>query len=166
MSADMIFSGFGDFTRVVAMDALRRVFVLAWSLMLIIPGIIAIYRFSLAFFLIADNPKMKSYEALSLSKYYMEKNKGSRFSLDLSLIGWFAVSIAAFYILEGLTITLLISSGYEATLFSQFFISSLTGSVVFAPICAYRGICAAEYYHRVICRDPKSNPGTLELPKF
>ena len=152
--ADMIFSGFGDFFRVVAMDTLRRVLILLWSILLIIPGIIANYRYSLAFFLLADNPEMKGIQAINYSKYYMQNNKGNRFFLDVSFIGWFAVSAIAFYFVSGIVSAIVLNGGSDGLVFTQFLVSAIVGSFVFAPVCAYRGVAAAEYYHRVICKNP------------
>ena len=162
--ADMIFSGFGEFLRVVAMDTLRRVFMFLWAILFIIPGVIAYYRYSQAFFLIADNPEMKTFEALSYSKYYMRQNKGSRFFLDLSFVGWFAVSAIAYYFINGGILAVILAAGYDITIFTQFLVTSIAGSFIFAPVCAYRGVAAAEYYHRVICRNPKSFGDLPELP--
>ena len=154
--ADMIFSGFGSFTRVVAMDTFRRILIALWSILLLVPGIIAYYRYNLAFFLIADNPELRSFEAIALSKYYMQQNKGSRFCLDLSFIGWFALSFVSFYMINNGIMVIILLTDNEVSLFTELLIMALIGSVAFAPILAYRGAAAAEYYHRVICRDPKS----------
>ena len=155
--ADMIFSGFGSFTRVVAMDTFRRILIVLWSILLIVPGVIAYYRYNLAFFLIADNPEMRSFEAVSLSKYYMQQNKMNRFYLDLSFIGWLALSFLAFYLINNGVIVAILLTGNEVNLFIELLIMALLASIVFAPVLAYRGVAAAEYYHRVICRDPKLN---------
>jgi len=100
--ADMIFTGFGNFTRIVSMDTFRRILILLWSVLLVVPGIMAYYRYNLAFFLIADNPEMRSFEAVASSKYYMQQNKNTRFLLDLSFIGWFALSALIFFMIDNL----------------------------------------------------------------
>ena len=161
---DMIFSGFSDFFRIVAMDALRRMLIILWSFLFIIPGIIAWYRYSQAFFLMVDNPGIKPYEALTLSKYYMQQNKGSRFVLDLTFVGWLVVSIVAFYTIQVIAFSILIAGGNEIGLFTQAIVSVILSSIVFAPLFAYRGVTSAEYYHRVICKDPQSFKDPLALP--
>ena len=160
---DMIFSGFSDFFRVVVMDTLRRVLIILWSFLFIIPGIIAWYRYSQAFFIMVDNPGMKPFDALALSKYYMQQNKGSRFLLDLTFIGWLVASIVAFYVIQIVVFSIIISGGNEIGLFTQALVSVILSSIVFAPLFAYRGVTSAEYYHRVICKDPQSfkNPPAL-----
>jgi uncharacterized membrane protein len=159
--ADMVFSGFSDFLRVVSMDTFRRVLMVLWSFLLLVPGIIAYYRYNLAFFLVIDNPELKSFEAISLSKYYMQQNKASRFSLDFSFIGWFILSVFIFYAINIGIDEIFLAAGNELSLFASLVSRAIVGAIVFAPVCAYRGVAAAEYYHRVICRDPKSFP---ELP--
>jgi len=154
--ADMIFSGFSEFIRVVSMDTFRRILMILWAILLIIPGIIAWYRYSQAFFLVADNPKMGPFETIALSKHYMEQNKAPRFLLDLSFIGWFALSVVVFYAIDGGVTAVLLSAGAEPSAFVQMLVSAIVNSVVFAPVFAYRGVASADFYHRVICRDPGS----------
>ena len=40
------------------------VFIFLWSLLLIIPGIMAALSYALTFFLVAENPELKGMEAL------------------------------------------------------------------------------------------------------
>jgi len=130
---------------------------------LLVPGVIAYYRYNLAFFLACDNPEMRAFEAVSYSKYYMQQNKMSRFLLDFSFIGWFILSAFAFYAVSAGAAALILASGNELSLFASMFSRAIIGAIIFAPVFAYRGVAAAEYYHRVICRDPKSFP---ELPQI
>jgi len=159
--ADMVFSGFGNFLRVVALDLFRRIFMILWAILFLVPGVVAYYRYSLAFFLLADNPEMGPFEALSLSKYYMRGNKGNRFALDLSFIGWLVISFIALSLISNWIINIMQSASAETSFFSTQLVSGILSAIVFAPLCAYHGVAAADYYHRVICRDPGSFP---ELP--
>ena len=59
-----------------------------WTLLLIIPGIIAAYRYALAPYLMAENPDMGIWEAIDRSKALMQGNKARLFWLQLSFIGW------------------------------------------------------------------------------
>ena len=61
---------------------------LLWSLLLIIPGIVAAYRYSMAFYILNDNPEMSAKAALDESKRMMAGYKGKLFCLQLSFIGW------------------------------------------------------------------------------
>ena len=68
---------------------LMMVKILAWSLLLVVPGIIAAIRYSMSFFVLADHPDWKVTECIEESKRLMNGNKGKFFCLMLSFIGWF-----------------------------------------------------------------------------
>jgi uncharacterized membrane protein len=59
-----------------------------WSLLFIIPGIIAALRYSLSFYILQDHPEIKPREAMELSKQMMMGRKGKLFKFYLSFIGW------------------------------------------------------------------------------
>ncbi|WP_426455043.1 DUF975 family protein [Paenibacillus sp. S-38] len=62
--------------------------VLAWTLLLIIPGIIAAIRYAQAINIKIDNPQVGSFEAIRMSSGLMQGNKWRYFCLQLSFIGW------------------------------------------------------------------------------
>jgi uncharacterized membrane protein len=68
---------------------IKSVFVLLWSLLLIIPGIIKWYSYRMVPYILADSPDIDSFEALEISKEMTGGYKGKMFFLDLSFIGWF-----------------------------------------------------------------------------
>lgn len=160
---DTVFSGFGNFIRALLLNFVRAVFIFLWSILLVVPGIIAYYRYSMAFFLLADNPKMAPFEALTYSKYYMQGNKGSRFFLDLSFIGWYIIGAVVSYLLNSAIISVLSASGVETGMFVSQIVMNICTAVVLAPITAYRGVASADYYHRVICKDPRDYADLPEL---
>ena len=162
--ADMVFSGFGNFLRAMLLNFIRCLFMLVWAILFIIPGIIAYYRYSLAFFLLADNPTMTPFTAIALSKYYMRGNKGNRFLLDLSFIAWFCIAFIATSFASDFVVSVISILGYTVTFFISQLVSCVVSTVIFAPVIAYRCTAAAEYYHRVICQDPRSFKDPLELP--
>ena len=61
---------------------------LLWSFVFIIPGIIAAFRYSQAFFILADNPQKTPGQCIEESKFLMVGNKAKLFFLELSFIGW------------------------------------------------------------------------------
>lgn len=83
-----LFNGFKEFGRSLVLYLLIGLFVLLWSLLFIIPGIIASYRYALAFYILRDNPQMSASEALNESKRLMDGYKMDLFLLGLSFIGW------------------------------------------------------------------------------
>ena len=67
---------------------LRTLFVFLWSLLLIIPGIIMAYAYSMAVFVSNDNPELSAMDAIKKSRELMNGHKWDLFVLDLSFIGW------------------------------------------------------------------------------
>ena len=67
---------------------LVNVFTALWSLLLIIPGIIASYSYSMVHYILLDNENMSALEAISKSKEMMNGHKMDLFMLHLSFLGW------------------------------------------------------------------------------
>ena len=59
-----------------------------WGLLFIIPGVIAAIRYSMAPYLLADDPSLSASEAIQKSKEMMKGRKASYFMLMISFIGW------------------------------------------------------------------------------
>lgn len=76
-----MFAGFSDFGRALIAYLLMMIFILLWTLLLIIPGIIAGFSYALTFYLLADNPGMSGMEALRRSKELMNGYKAELFML-------------------------------------------------------------------------------------
>lgn len=74
---------------------MRDIFVMLWSLLLIIPGIIKYYAYRMTPYILAENPDMKSRDALELSESLTNGHKMEMFILDLSFLGWYLLGILA-----------------------------------------------------------------------
>lgn len=85
---DDLFSHFNRLGAGFCMQFLRWLYVFLWSLLFIIPGIIASYRYSMASFILAEHPGMTASEAITASKEMMRGNKFRLFCLGFSFIGW------------------------------------------------------------------------------
>lgn len=83
-----LFSEFDRFGTGFAQYFLRNLFVFLWSLLLIVPGIIASYRYAMTPFILIDHPELTASEAIERSKAMMDGRKGELFYLDLTFIGW------------------------------------------------------------------------------
>ena len=88
-----LFSGFDIFGNAFVLNLLITLKVLAWSLLFVIPGIVAAYRYSMATYIMAENPGMQATDAIERSKALMDGRKGDLFCLDLSFIGWGLLAI-------------------------------------------------------------------------
>ena len=66
----------------------RTLYILLWTLLFIIPGIIASYNYALTDYILAENPELTTKEALELSKKMMYGHRFRLFCLEFSFIGW------------------------------------------------------------------------------
>ena len=80
----------------IALTLLIQIFVMLWSLLLLIPGIIKSLSYSMAFYVLADNPQMSAMEALNESKEIMKGHKWEFFVLNLSFILWILLGAITF----------------------------------------------------------------------
>lgn len=78
----------GIYWKAVGVNLLTSLLVSLWSLLLIVPGIVASYRYAMAEYLLMKNPALSPIEAVNQSKALMRGNKMRMFSLELSFIGW------------------------------------------------------------------------------
>ncbi len=83
-----LFQGFKRFESALVLYIVRSIFIVLWSLLLIIPGMIAALRYSMAIYILHDNPELTGMDALHRSKEMMDGFKGKLFGLYLSFIGW------------------------------------------------------------------------------
>lgn len=94
---------------------LRSVYTILWSLLFIIPGIVKAYAYKMVPYIIAENPRISSKEALALSDDMTRGHKWDMFVLDLSFIGWYLLGALAFGI--GILFVLPYSMTTEAELY-------------------------------------------------
>ena len=73
---------------------LRDVYIVLWSLLFVIPGIIKSYEYKMIPYLLSENPEMTTEQAFAESKKLMTGNKWKAFVLDLSFILWDIASAA------------------------------------------------------------------------
>lgn len=66
----------------------RTLYIVLWTLLFIIPGIIASYNYALTDYILAENPELTTKEALELSKKMMYGHRFRLFCLEFSFIGW------------------------------------------------------------------------------
>ena len=90
----VIFKGFRDYRGTVEMFLLKTALTLLWSLLLLVPGVIAALRYAMAPYLMAVSPGTKATEALRLSKELMKGRKRAYFRLLLSFAGWYLPGLA------------------------------------------------------------------------
>ena len=88
--------GFQHFLKIIGLNIVSGIFVFLWSLLFVIPGIVASYRYRQALYLLLDHPEMGIMECIRESKRLMRGHKAELFVLDLSFIGWALLAIIPF----------------------------------------------------------------------
>ncbi len=78
----------GEFWGAFKVTFLTGLFVMLWTLLLIIPGYVKACAYSQALYILAENPGMGAREALKRSQEMMKGHKMEYFVLGLSFIGW------------------------------------------------------------------------------
>lgn len=87
-----LFSKFDYFGAGFCQNFLRGLYVFLWSLLFVIPGIVAQYRYAMTPFIMAEHPELTASEAIAASKKMMDGNKWALFCLDFSFFGWALLS--------------------------------------------------------------------------
>ncbi len=105
-----MFDGFKYFGKSIWLTILVAVFTMLWALLFYIPGIIKALSYSMAFYILAENPEMTAREALNESKAIMHGHKMDLFVLYLSFIPWLLLvivtcGIAAIYVTPYMQLT-------------------------------------------------------------
>ena len=72
---------------------LMSVLIVLWSLLLIIPGIIKAFSYSMTQYILHDNPELTASEAIHRSRMMMRGHKFDLFWLYLGFLGWFILCL-------------------------------------------------------------------------
>jgi uncharacterized membrane protein len=88
-----LFSKFSIILKATGMMVLSGIKVFLWSLLLIVPGIIAAINYSMAPYIMAEDSNVGIVESIEISKKMMKGNKGRYFLLQLSFIGWVILAV-------------------------------------------------------------------------
>lgn len=81
---------------IVVTMLLRGIYLILWTLLLIIPGIIKMYAYRMVPYILADNPNIGHKRAIDLSNQMTMGEKFEIFVLDLSFLGWYLLGVLAF----------------------------------------------------------------------
>lgn len=84
---EQLFDGFSNFGTSTGAYLLTVLFTLLWTLLLIIPGIIAALSYSMTFYIIADDDSIGAMDAIDKSKKMMYGHKWKYFRLLLRIVG-------------------------------------------------------------------------------
>ena len=85
---ETLFTYFYNWKTLAVSSLLRSVYILLWSLLLIVPGIMATYSYAMTDYILAEHPALTASEAIAQSKAMMDGSRWRLFCLHLSFIGW------------------------------------------------------------------------------
>ena len=91
------FSG-DKYLDIVKTMLLKGVYNFLWFLLLIIPGIVKSYAYSMVPYILTDNPNIGASRAIELSNQMTEGHKFDIFVLELSFIGWYLLGLILFIV--------------------------------------------------------------------
>ncbi len=85
--------GFSGWIHNVWTMFLTYVFIILWTLLLIVPGLIKTFSYAMTPFIVVDHPELSANECIDMSKKMMKGHKFDLFYLWLSFIGWMILCI-------------------------------------------------------------------------
>ena len=91
-----LFEFFSHWKTTTITRLLRALYTFLWSLLFIIPGIVAGFSYAMTDYILAEDPELTADEAISQSKSIMMGNKWRFFCLQFSFIGWDILATLAF----------------------------------------------------------------------
>ena len=163
-----VFLGFERYGKALGLFLFQGLFILLWSLLFIVPGIIAAIRYSQAFFILADDPNKGIRQCMDESKMMMRGNKAKYFCLSLSFIGWGILASIPTGVLSGISEALYLS-GFMTVLFD------IVGALCMAPVIAYIYSTQAGFYEILAGHliketqpapiDPEAIPAAMRQPQ-
>ncbi len=139
VSVGDVFLGFERFGKALGLFLFQLLFIMLWSLLFIVPGIIAAIRYSQVFYILADDPGKGIRQCMDESKMMMRGNKAKYFCLNLSFIGWAILAGIPAGVLSSLATTLYLSD-FITVLFN------IIGALCMAPVIAYIYSTEAGFY--------------------
>jgi uncharacterized membrane protein len=88
-----ILNGFMVFGKLILIAIVTTILVALWTLLFVLPGIMAFYRYRQAVYILLDTPEKGVLQCIRESKTMMAGSKLDLFLLDLSFVGWVALDL-------------------------------------------------------------------------
>jgi len=142
MPYESLFDAFPFAGKVILLSIVEGVFIFLWSMLFVIPGIIAAYRYSFAMLNLCENPGLGVMEALNLSKRQTNGYKMQLFLLQLSFIGYQIAAVLIALLYEYVIISYLPDSLSGAVL----------GALIYDVLSAVVGVYLTPYLNLSTCR--------------
>lgn len=158
MPYESLFDAFPFAGKVILLSIVEGVFIFLWSMLFVIPGIIAAYRYSFAMLNLCENPELGVMEALNLSKRQTNGYKMQLFLLQLSFIGWYLLAAAVMWVYWA-AVYFLLPDSYPGIMLGSllFFALSIAAEIYLKP---YLQLSVCGFYLRATA------PQVNEPPHF
>lgn len=158
MPYESLFDAFPFAGKVILLSIVEGVFIFLWSMLFVIPGIIAAYRYSFAMLNLCENPELGVMEALNLSKRQTNGYKMQLFLLQLSFIGYQIAAVLIALLYEYVIISYLPDSLSGAVL----------GALIYGVLSAVVAVYLTPYLNLSTCRfyQLATAPQVNEPPHF
>ena len=134
-----IFDGFTKVFKTLGLLLYITLFVCLWSLLFIIPGLIAAVRYSMAFYVMIDNPDYSIKQCVDESKNLMRGNVWKFIVLQFSFIGWILLTAAA----SGLILSVIVL--FMPTAIATIVMES-GAMIISIPVSVYITQASAKFY--------------------
>jgi len=135
-------------------------FTFLWSLLFVVPGIIKAFGYSMAYFIMYDDPTITPLQALKKSQMMMRGYKGKLCLLFLSFIGWASLpvltGVIGFLFLSPSPFPYIDILGYVMSFFGWASFSVLIGVIGSLWLYPYIGVSMGNFYENL-----KQNQGHL-----
>ena len=147
-----LFDGFSFVGKLIALTIVTYAFIWLWSMLLVIPGIVAAYRYRFAPYNLYENPGISVMEALEMSKRQTMGYKGQIFALDLSYIGWTLLASLPVMVEMGMIYYAMFSSYYDymtgaiSVMPTDFTASVILPALLWTLICGLWSMAVSMFY--------------------
>lgn len=91
-----LFDGLKEFAKNFVLGFLQTLYIVLWSLLFIIPGIIKSYSYAMCMYIRHDQPELEAGDCIKKSIEMMNGHKWRLFCLELSFLGWALLSVLTF----------------------------------------------------------------------
>lgn len=159
MPYESLFDAFSFAGKVILLELVQGAFIFLWSMLFVIPGIIAVYRYAFALMNLCETPDLGVMEALNLSKQQTRGYKWQLFLLHLSFLGW-AILAALVTSCYEMTIAVLLPESFFGILLDVLFYAAASAAVSFY-VKPYTALSECGFYLRATAQ----NAGEPPLPE-
>lgn len=131
--------------------------IVLWSLLLIVPGIIKAFSYSMAQYVKAENPELSASECIKRSTELMDGYKGALLNLMISFLGWLllvALGSSVISFVMGVVVAMIFEYAVAVTIATSI-IGSIILTLALSPFTAYYELTVAHFY---LIISPKAEP--------